>query len=207
MRFYQLFSALFALKFHGWSCIFYRVIQWHFGTSWVVTFGAFLTLQARDLITLIECRMCHTLCLLGDSLSVLRQCLCQWQCHCCCCRCCSVFVISLFTIFYHILFNFLDNFIFVFSVFLIFIQLDVQYFIIIVCLFITFLQALVHWHAYESCWTFVQASTITSLARVSIRPWRITCLRLVGDFSSIYYYYRLLNLGLFTVHFTILISL
>ena len=42
--------------------------------------------------------------------------------------------------FYQILFDFLDDFIFVFSVFLIFMQLHVQYFIIIVCLFITFLQ-------------------------------------------------------------------
>ena len=44
-------------------------------------------------------------------------------------------------------------------------------FIIIVCLFITFLQALVHWCAYESCFVvLVQASTI-SLAWVSIRSW------------------------------------
>ena len=70
--------------------------------------------------------------------------------------------------------DFLDNFSFVFSVFLIFIQLFVQkyssmlqlyvqlhtiqlyvqYFIIILCLFITFLQALVHWYAYESCFVF-----------------------------------------------------
>ena len=42
-----------------------------------------------------------------------------------------------------------------------------KYFIIIVRLFINFLQALVHWCAYESCFVvLVQASTI-SLAWVS----------------------------------------
>ena len=58
---------------------------------------------------------------------------------------------SLFTIFYHILFDFLDNFSLVFSVFLIFIQLYVQVFYYYVRLFIIFLQALVHSRAYESC--------------------------------------------------------
>ena len=47
-----------------------------------------------------------------------------------------------------------------------------KYFIIIVLLFITFLQALVHWCAYESCFVvLVQASTI-SLACVS--AWTVT---------------------------------
>ena len=45
--------------------------------------------------------------------------------------------------FHQILFDFLDNFIFVFYY--------LKNFIIAVCLFITFLQALVHWCAYESC--------------------------------------------------------
>ena len=77
--------------------------------------------------------------------------------------------------------DFLDNFIFVFSVFLIFIVVcseiqlyvtvvcSVAYntvvcsiFIIIVCLFITFLQALVHWYAYESC--FVGSSIYYQLS-------------------------------------------
>ena len=147
----------------------------------------------------IRCRMCHTLFLLGDSLSDLRAVSLLLLLL-------FVFVISLFTIFYQILFDFLDNLIFVFSVFLILIQLYVQVFFYY-CLFITFLQALVHWCSYESCFVvLVQASTI-SLAWVSIRPWRITCSRLVSDFSSIYYYYLPLNLGLFTVHFTIFISL
>ena len=144
MSFYQLFSALFALKFYDWSCIFIHVIQWHFGRSWVVTFGAALTLKSRRSKFGVACAT-HYACL-GDSLSVLRQ------CHCCCC-CCSVFVISLFAIFYQSLFVFLHYFIFVLSVFLILIQLysEIKYFIIIVCLFITFLQALVHWYVYESC--------------------------------------------------------
>ena len=38
-----------------------------------------------------------------------------------------------------------------FQYFFIFIQLYVQLSISIVCLFITFLQALVHWYAYDSC--------------------------------------------------------
>ena len=47
-----------------------------------------------------------------------------------------------------------------------------KYFIIIVLLFISFLQALVHWCAYESCFVvLVQASTI-SLAWVS--GWTVT---------------------------------
>ena len=42
-----------------------------------------------------------------------------------------------------------------------------KYFIIIVCLFLTFLQALVRWSSHESCFVVsVQASTI-SLAWVS----------------------------------------
>ena len=79
---------------------------------------------------------------------------------------------KLFTIFYQILFHFLDNFIFVFLEFLILIQLYDQYFIIIVLLFITFLQALVHWCADDSCFVVLgQASTI-SLAWVS--GWTVT---------------------------------
>ena len=73
--------------------------------------------------------------------------------------------------FYQISFDFLDNLIFIYSEFLIFIYLYVQYFIIIVHLFITFLQALVHWHAYESC--FVGSSISISLAWVLIRPWQM----------------------------------
>ena len=74
------------------------------------------------------------------------------------------------------------------------------------CVFVNYFStALVHWYAYESC--FVGSSITISLAWVSFRPWQITCLLLVGNFSSIYFYYPLLNLGLFTVHFTILISL
>ena len=66
----------------------------------------------------------------------------------------------------------LDNFIFAFSVFLILIQLYVQVFNYIVLLFITFLQALVHWCAHESCFVvLVQAPTI-SLAWVS--GWTVT---------------------------------
>ena len=79
MKLCYFFSALFALKFNGWLCIFNHIIQWHFSTSFVVTYGAALTLQSRRFKFCFECAT-HYVCL-GDSLSVLRQ------CHCCCCCC------------------------------------------------------------------------------------------------------------------------
>ena len=92
--------------------IFNHVIQWHFSTSWVVTYGAALTLQSQWFKFCVECAT-HYVCFCY-SLSVLRQ------CHCSCC--CSLF--SLFTI----LFDFLDNINFVLSVFLILIQMFIQLF-------------------------------------------------------------------------------
>ena len=99
--------------------------------------------------------MCHTLYLLGgqpfgsEAVSLLLLSLFSFR-------------YLIFRIFYQILFDFLNNFIFVFSVFLIFKELYVQYLIIIVCLFITFLQALAHWYAYESC--FVGSSIYYQLS-------------------------------------------
>ena len=74
MRLHQLFSALFALKFRGLSCIFNHVIQWHFGTSWMEINVAALTLQCGRFKFCVEC-VTHYVCL-GD---ILRP------CHCCCC--------------------------------------------------------------------------------------------------------------------------
>ena len=144
--------------------------------------------------------MCHTLCLLGgafrfwDGVIAAAAVVVQF----------SLFRYLRFFIKYY--FDFLDNFIFVFPVFLIFIVVCsiFYYYCVVVHYFSTSTSALVC--IYMNLALLVQACTI-SLAWVSIRPWRITCLRLVGDFSSIYYYYRPLNLGLFTVHFNILISL
>ena len=48
------------------------MIQWHFSTSWVVTFRAALTLQSRRFKFCVACTT-HYACL-GDSLSVLKQC-------------------------------------------------------------------------------------------------------------------------------------
>ena len=118
----------------------------------MVTFVAALTLQSRRSKFCVACAT-HYACL-GDSLSVLSR------CHCCYC-CCSVFVISLFTIFYHVLFDFLNNFIFVFWVFLIFIVVcSIFYYY---CVFVYYFStALVHWYAYESC--FVGSSIYYQLS-------------------------------------------
>ena len=154
MRLYQLFSALFALKFNGWSCIFKHLIQLHFGTRWVVTYRSFLTLQSLRFKFWVACAT-HCVCL-GDSLPVLRQ---SWLL-----LLLFVFVFSLFTIFCQILFDFIFTILLSFFIqyFRFWYSCTFKYFIIIVCLFITFLQALVHWCAYESCFlVLVQASTIS----------------------------------------------
>ena len=118
----------------------------------MVTFVAALTLQSRRSKFGVAC-VTHYACL-GDSRSVLSR------CHCCYC-CCSVFVISLFTILYQILFDFLNNFIFVFSVFLIFIVVCSIFYDY--CVFVHYFStALVNWYAYESC--FVGSSMYYQLS-------------------------------------------
>ena len=111
-----------------------------------------------------------------------------------------VSVISLFTIFYQILFEFLDNFIFVFSVFLILIQLYVQvfyYYCTFVYYFPTSTSALVCRWILFCC----SGSSIYSLAWVS--GWTVTDYLFAAGWRLFKYYYQPLNLRLFTVYFTI----
>ena len=47
MRFCRFFRAKFAYKLHAWACVSYHVIQWHFGTDWVIVDFAGLAFQCR----------------------------------------------------------------------------------------------------------------------------------------------------------------
>ena len=47
MRFCRFFGVKFAYKWHAWACVSYHIIQWHFGTDWVIVDFAGLALQCR----------------------------------------------------------------------------------------------------------------------------------------------------------------
>ena len=142
------------IEIYDWSCIFNHVIEWHFGTSWVVTFNAALTLQSQRLIFRVACAT-HYACL-ADSRSVLRQ------CHCCCC-CCSVFVILIFTIFLSNFIWFFKQFYFRFFCISNFDKVVCSSILLLLCVCsLLFYKHIVHWYAYESC--FVGSSIYYQLS-------------------------------------------
>ena len=49
-----------------------------------------------------------------------------------------------------------------------------KYFIIIVLLFITFLQALVHWCAYESCFVVLVQALLEPISLAWVSGWTVT---------------------------------